>query len=138
MSAEQDASSTATLSSNQLASARTDLATARSTLAADRTLMAWVRTGLSLISFGFTIYKMLDGLGSGGGIIVEHSPRTVGLFLTGLGTVTVLMGTADYWRNLHLLRAYHTIRTWRLSFVMALIMSVTGLFLFVGIIARLL
>lgn len=137
MSAEQDAATIATPSSNQLASARTDLATARSTLAADRTLMAWVRTGLSLISFGFTIYKMLDGFGSGGGIIVEHSPRSVGLFLTGLGTFTLLMGTADYWRNLHLLRAYHTIRTWRLSFVMALIMSVTGLVLFIGIIARL-
>lgn len=138
MSTEQGAPATVAPTSNQLASARTELATARSVLAADRTLLAWIRTGLSLISFGFTIYKMLDGRGSDGGIIVEHSPRNVGLFLTGLGTFTLLMGTADYWRNLHLLRAYHTIRTWRLSFVMALIMSATGLFLFFGIIARLL
>jgi len=114
------------------------MATARSVLAADRTLMAWVRTGLSMISFGFTIYKILDGFRASGDVVVEHSPRSVGLFLTGLGTLAVVMGTIDYWQNLRLLRAYHSIPTWRPSFVMALIMSATGLFLFVGIISRLL
>ncbi len=138
MSTNQDAATSAPPSSNQLAAARTDMATARSVLAADRTLMAWVRTGLSMISFGFTIYKILDGFRASGDVVVEHSPRSVGLFLTGLGTLAVVMGTIDYWQNLRLLRAYHSIPTWRPSFVMALIMSATGLFLFVGIISRLL
>lgn len=138
VSAKQEDAVTAPLSSNQLAGARTDLATARSVLAADRTLMAWVRTGLSMISFGFTIYKILDGFRANTEVVVDVSPRTVGLFLTGLGTVAVIMGTIDYWHNLHLLRRYHSIKTWRPTFVMALIMSTTGVFLFGGIIFRLL
>lgn len=138
MPASQEAPTTAPLASNQLAAARTDMATGRSVLAADRTLMAWVRTGMSMISFGFTIYKILDGFRASAGVIVEHSPRNVGLFLTGLGTVAIVMGTVDYWHNLSQLRAYHAVRTWRPSFVMALIMSATGVFLFVGIFARLL
>jgi putative membrane protein len=138
MPANQKAPTAAPPSSNQLAGARTDLATARSVLASDRTLMAWVRTGLSMISFGFTIYKILDGFRASAEVVVEHSPRSVGLFLTGFGTLAIVMGTVDYWHNLKLLRAYHGIRTWRPSFVMALIMSATGVFLFVGIFARLL
>ncbi len=45
-----------------LADERTDLAVARTLLALDRTLMAWVRTATSLISFGFTIYKIFQQL----------------------------------------------------------------------------
>lgn len=138
MSAYEEAATAVPLSSNQLAGARTDMATARSVLAADRTLMAWVRTGLSMISFGFTIYKILDGFRASAEVLVEHSPRSVGLFLTGFGTVAVVMGTVDYWHNLRLLRAYHSVRIWRPSFVMALIMSATGIFLFIGIISKLL
>ena len=41
-----------------LADDRTDLAVERTLMALDRTLMAWVRTATSLISFGFTIYKL--------------------------------------------------------------------------------
>jgi len=29
-------------------------------MAADRTLMAWTRTSLSMLSFGFTIFKILQ------------------------------------------------------------------------------
>jgi len=138
MPANQEAPTTTPLTSNQLAAARTDMATARSVLAADRTLMAWVRTGLSMISFGFTIYKILDGFRASAGVVIEHSPRSVGLFLTGFGTLAIVMGTVDYWQNLKLLRAYHPLRVWRPSFVMALVMSAAGVFLFVGIFAKLL
>jgi Domain of unknown function (DUF202) len=44
----------------------TKLAYDRTRLAYERTLMAWVRTGVSLISFGFTIYKILRGVSHGG------------------------------------------------------------------------
>ena len=46
--------------SNQLSERRTELATDRTLMAASRTLMAWVRTGISQISFGFSLYKILD------------------------------------------------------------------------------
>ena len=44
-----------------LAEDRTDMAAARTLMAADRTLMAWIRTAPSMLSFGFTIYKVLEG-----------------------------------------------------------------------------
>lgn len=125
------------LSSNELATERTDLASARTMMAADRSLMAWVRTGLSMISFGFTIYKLLQSFQAKGLDVVElHSPRAVGMFLTGLGTVAIVLGTIEYWHHRRDLLVLSHVKLWRPSFVMALIMSVTGVFLFFGIIAR--
>jgi putative membrane protein len=80
-----------------LAADRTDLATGRTVMAVDRSLMAWIRTALSMISFGFTIYKILDGLQqSGGSLAHDYNPRTIGLFLTGLGTASMVAGTIEY------------------------------------------
>jgi uncharacterized membrane protein YidH (DUF202 family) len=76
-------------SSNALAQDRTDLAVSRTMMAADRSLMAWIRTALSMISFGFTVYKILQGFHeSGSALAAEHTPQNIGLFLIGLGTVT--------------------------------------------------
>jgi len=125
--------------SNELAEERTDLAAKRNVMAADRTLMAWVRTGLSMISFGFTIYKLLQAFQSAGSILPhENSPRRIGLFLTGLGTIAILIGTVEYWQTLRDLRAEYSMRVWRPAFVMALILSIAGVLLFVGIISRVL
>ena len=127
-----------TKSSNKLAKDRTDLATGRTLMAADRSLMAWVRTALAMISFGFTIYKILEGFQSSGELLAkDYSPQTIGLFLTGLGTVSMLAGTIEYWQRINMLREYHTIKTWRPSLVMALIMSVMGMFFFIGIVTHL-
>jgi len=107
--------------SNELASQRTDMAAMRSMMAADRSLMAWIRTGLSMISFGFTIYKLLEGyIASGATAASVHSPRPVGMFLTGLGTVAILIGTVEYWHRLQQLRVYQQFKTWRPSFAMAI------------------
>jgi len=74
-------------SANELAQERTDLATDRTLMAADRSCMAWSRTALSSISFGFTIYKVLQGLEATGRVLGHpNTPRTVGLFLTTMGT----------------------------------------------------
>ena len=131
---------TETRSADELAEARTQLAVSRNVMAADRTLMAWVRTALSMISFGFTIYKLLENLGqSGVGDMTRlHSPRVVGLFLTGLGTLSMVMGTVEYWFRMKDLRRMQALPVWRVSFVMAVIMSFTGLAMFVSIVARLL
>ncbi len=130
------------LTANELAEQRTDLAIRRTIMAADRSLMAWIRTGLSLISFGFTIYKLLQEAGKllqeRGEALRDHSPRNVGLFLTGLGTVAIVIGTIEYWQTRRdLLREQH-INVWRPAFVIALIMSGSGVLMFVSIITRLL
>ena len=127
------------MSSSEMAQLNTRLAIDRTLMAADRSLMAWVRTALSMISFGFTIYKLLEGFEAAG----EHlrrvnTPRDIGLFLTGLGTVAMVMGTLEYWYRLKGLRQSAELRVVQPSFIMALIMSAAGLFIFCSIIFRLL
>jgi putative membrane protein len=125
------------LSANDMAQQRTTLAVGRTVMAADRSLMAWVRTGLSMISFGFTIYKILQGVQEAG--VIDHgvSPRSAGLFLTGLGTLSIIAGTVEYWqRAKEARRQLPAFQIWRPSLVIALILSVTGLLVFVSIVLR--
>lgn len=126
-------------SANQLAEGRTDLAATRTLMAADRTLMAWIRTALSMISFGFTIYKVLQGFADAG-VQLAHpdSPRSIGLFLTGMGTVSMVLGTIEYWRTIARLREFQQISIRRPAFFIALIMACSGSFVFLSIIIRLL
>ena len=116
----------------------TSLASSRTVMAADRSLLAWVRTGLSMISFGFTIYKVLEGLAEAG---VKpgrfESPRGVGLFLTALGTLSMAMGTVEYCFTVRAMRPFGDYRALRPALVMAAIMSLTGLAIFVSIGSRL-
>jgi putative membrane protein len=123
--------------SDQLAVERTHLAAQRTLMAADRSLMAWIRTALSMISFGFTIYKLLQGFQEAGTTLPHaSSPRAMGMFLTGMGTVAMVLGTIEYWYRLEGLRQQNSFAIWRPSFIMALLMSATGLFMFIMIIAR--
>ncbi len=128
-----------TKSTNELAEDRTDLAVKRTLMAADRTLMAWLRTALSMISFGFTIYKILQGLQGveGYDIANRFDPEIVGGFLAGLGTLSMVMGSVEYWFSIRdLSRLLHT-RIWgRPSFIMALIISLSGMAIFISIIAN--
>jgi putative membrane protein len=76
----------------ELASRRTGMAFQRTRLAADRTLMAVIRTSLSLISFGFTIHKVFQGLKDSGAIAHAASGRNFGVALVLLGLVMLLIG----------------------------------------------
>jgi putative membrane protein len=110
------------------------MAADRTLMAADRSLMAWVRTALSMISFGFTIYKLLQGFQEAGTQLSQaSSPRFMGMFLTGMGTVAMVLGTVEYWYRLEDLRRENKFPIMRPSFVMALVMSAIGLFLFIAI-----
>lgn len=126
-------------SANALAAERTDLAGVRTLMAADRTLMAWIRTALSMISFGFTLYKVLEGFKVAGAALPHaNTPRNIGLFLTGLGTICMVLGIIEYAGTFRSLRRMMTASVWRSSFILALVMSLGGLVLFFGIIMRLL
>ena len=83
--------------SNELAAQRTDMALERTMMALERTLMAWLRTALSLISFGFTIYKILEPMAEKGTVhIRQNAPRNLGLFLIFLGMSLLLGGIFEY------------------------------------------
>lgn len=108
-------------------------------MAADRTLMAWVRTSLSLMSFGFTIYKLLQGFQAGGAELPKSdSPRNMGLLLTGLGAIAVVMGTIEYLGVMREMKREQHLRILRSSLVMAVIIGATNLFLFFGILTKVL
>ncbi len=125
-------------SADQMATTRTSLAGMRTLLGADRTLMAWVRTSLSLLSFGFSIYKILQGFEEAGRQMGPGTgPRNAGLLLTGMGTLAMVMGSIDYYRNIRELRPFQETRGLRFPLVMAAIMSLAGVMLFLSIATRL-
>ena len=109
-------------------------------MAADRTLMSWIRTSLSLLSFGFTIFKILQGIQDAEGKFVVRSdvPRDAGLFLTAMGTFAMVMGTLEYWQTLKVLNQQRIFGRPRAPLIMAMIMSVSGVLLFVSILWKLL
>jgi inner membrane protein YidH len=126
-------------SANELAQARTDLATDRTLMAADRSLMAWIRTALSMDSFGFTIYKLLTEFQRQGSVLPHaDTPRNLGIFLTGLGTLSMIVGAISYMLTIRDLRKLKPIPAGRPTILLALLMSAFGLFLFFGILRNVL
>ena len=110
-----------------------DLGETRTIMAADRTLMAWIRTSLSMLSFGFTIYKFLEAQKD---LVHPNSPQQVGLFLVGLGTASMILGTISFWSTLRELNRVEEFRLGRPTLLIALVISVAGVVLFVTIAAR--
>ena len=113
-----------------------DMGTMRTIMAADRTLMAWIRTALSMFSFGFTIYKVLEGVADQGMLPHSDTPQRVGLFLAGLGTASMALGVFSYWTTLKDLRRTEAFRLGRPSLLISAVMTFAGIVLFVGIAAR--
>ena len=125
------------LSSNEMSAERTELSEHRTLMAADRTLMAWVRTALSMVSFGFTIYKILEGLQeSGTALRAAAQPRVVALILIGLGNLSIVMGTLEYYETAKDLSRSTDVAIWRPSFTMAVLIAVLSLFLFFAVIFK--
>jgi putative membrane protein len=119
-----------------MASDRTDLAIDRTAMAADRTLMAWTRTSISMISFGFTIYKIMESLKEKGLTITKNpgGPRSLGLFLIAIGTVSLGMGMLEHWRTKRALHKKPRFLLMNPSFLTSSAIILLGAFLFATII----
>jgi len=119
---------------------RTDLAVERTVMAASRTLMGWIRTALSLISFGFTIYKILQGVAAELkiGLFKPQDPRRLGLVLIGLGTASVVIGAIDYYKTLKRLNklSERVYSPFNFTFSVGMLIGLLGLFLFVTILTH--
>jgi putative membrane protein len=94
--------------------------------------MAWVRTGLSMIGFGFTIYKFLMSAQTAG--LRENAPRDVGLFLIGVGTISMLFGAVEYWATSRTLHREYGVRFKRYPLLIGLLIAALGAVLFVRIV----
>lgn len=106
----------------------TDLAYRRTVIAEERTLMAWIRTALSLISFGFTIYKIFSETEKE----ADHrlTARTVGLIMIGMGLLGLMLAQFDHYKAIKALKKEHPIKHRTVAGIMALLVWVFGLFLF--------
>jgi putative membrane protein len=98
--------------------------------------MAWLRTSLSMLSFGFTIYKVLESAAKAGALEHSESPQKVGLFLAGMGTAAMVLGLIDYWMTLRDLRRVGDFRLGRPVLYISLLMAAAGVTLFVSILKR--
>jgi putative membrane protein len=112
----------------------TKLAIQRTVMAADRTMMAWIRTALAMFSFGFTIYKIIEGLQNASGPAGhELDGRRAGLILCGLGVICITVGMIEYFMTIRDIKARYQILHWRYSLVIASVMLVLGVMIFVSI-----
>ena len=120
-------------STNALAQDRTDLAVLRTTLAASRSLMAWLRTGLSMIGFGFTMYKFIQGFDTP---MRPNAARNVGLFLIAWGTLSVLFGCFEYWQTSVEFRRTYQVVMRRAPLIMAGVIVALGIGMFATVVLR--
>jgi putative membrane protein len=117
----------------------TIMAVDRTVMAADRSLMAWVRTALSLISFGFTIYKFLEYsreqlIATGKDIHGISSPKIVGLYMIGMGIISLVFGILENITTIKGLRVRYSVRRKRYALWMAVMVTFFGLIIFLSII----
>jgi putative membrane protein len=84
----------------------TRLAYDRTWLAYERTMQAWIRTAISLITFGFSVYRLAD--------LVDRNPadrkllagpHEFGYILVSIGFVALALATVEYSRSMRMLRA---------------------------------
>ncbi len=111
------------------------LAIQRTMLAQERTLMAWVRTSLSMISFGFTIFKLFGELKQSD-VLPENrgnAPRNFGLILVGLGTFFLIAASIQ---NHFILKDLYTEgikKRISLPVIAAIVISLLGVTMLFGI-----
>jgi putative membrane protein len=113
-----------------------ELARQRTVMAAERTFMAWVRTSIALISFGFTIDKLLEYTRDATGNVMKSAegPRNLGTALVAAGVVFLFFSSVQHWRLLRKVEPRMRIHAGRLSLFLAGFLVVVGLLALVNII----
>jgi len=118
----------------------TELALERTLMASERTLMAWVRTSLSLISFGFTLGKLGDVLKSSKVTLWgDHTTDIIGVayYLVVLGTVALVLAAVQNRLEVKALSRQGLARRPSLALVIAVLVSLLGLFAFTDLVTQL-
>src|SRR5688500_882686 len=87
---------------------QTALSYERTVLSYETTMMAWIRTSTSLISFGFTIYKVLEDLQRRDPQPRLLTPRIVGLMMIGFGFLSLLLAQIQHNQAIKKLKKNYT------------------------------
>lgn len=112
---------------------RTHLAYDRTILAHERTLMAWIRTAASMITFGFTIYKLLQEMSTRPEAADRIlSPRVVGMIMIAFGMIGLLLAQIQHHNAMTKLKKFYPQAQRSTSAVMTVLILVFGLALFLG------
>jgi putative membrane protein len=114
-----------------------DLTARRTVLAAERTLMAWIRTSLAMISFGFTMGKLENALKSDDVRLFGRSTDVIGVayFLVVVGTLALILAAIQYRIDMRLVpRGAAGLSN--VAFVVAILLSLLGLFVFADLVTR--
>ena len=115
------------------ASESTLLAVDRTRLAHERTLMAWVRTATSMISFGFSIAKLVPNVTPAGreGIF---DTKTFASIMIGVALIALTAATIQDYRAMKALRARYPANVPRsTALAVAALVAGFGIFAFIGV-----
>lgn len=116
---------------------QSDMAAHRTLMAAERTLMAWVRTAMSFISFGFTMYKVLDAItGPWAKKIEALQSHHIGLLLMAMGTLPLALGMQRYYRTAKQYGESSREAIFNPSFMLAFLIVLLGTVLFFNLFFR--
>lgn len=115
----------------------TDLAFERTLMAHERTLMAWVRTSISMISFGFTIYKIFQEFSkTPEGQHQLFTPRVVGMTMIVFGLLALTLAQVQHTMAVRKLRKVYPGSKLSVSSVISILILMFGMLLFFGALLR--
>ncbi|HTO80258.1 MAG TPA: DUF202 domain-containing protein [Methylocystis sp.] len=114
------------------------LALDRTRLAAERTLMGWIRTCFSMMTFGFTIFKVMEELRlfTTQTLAPLQGARQLGLALAGIGTFALLLACFQHWRYTRRLRHALSEAPFDLALTVAFLVVCLGLTIVGGLTLR--
>lgn len=114
----------------------TELAYQRTALSYENTLMSWIRTAISLISFGFTIYKVFEEVQQRDPRPRILTPRIVGLVMIAFGFLCLLFAQIQHYTANKKLKAQCPQVQFSISTVLSTLILVFGLLLFLAALFR--
>jgi putative membrane protein len=102
-----------------------DLAVERTVLAMERTLLAWIRTAITMIGFGLTLAQVLTMLTATGQFAAAnpHTPKDLGLVLTGLGLFALVGAAIQHWLMLREMVRPHGKRAWSFGLTVSVLLA---------------
>ena len=113
-------------------STSTDLSFERTILSHERTLMSWIRTSTSMITFGFSIYKILEQVNPENSSDRVLTPRLVGMIFIFIGFIGLFLAVIQHVTSLNKIKLHYPAIPASISVYLAALVLVVGAGLFVG------